>query len=158
VKISTRSRYGLRAMLELALHHGEGPVMMQSIADNQGVSRKYLDTIFTSLKNAGLIHSRRGIGGGHVLGRAPAEIRVSDILRAIEGPITLVDCVHDPSFCSRTHRCVTRDIWLDVTVAIERVLDSMTLADLVQKHRDKHASPQQGAGDDKPDEERCLVE
>ena len=77
-------------MLELALHHGEGPVMMQSIADNQGVSRKYLDTIFSSLKNAGLIHSRRGIGGGHVLGRPPADIRVGDILRAIEGPLTLV--------------------------------------------------------------------
>jgi Rrf2 family protein len=140
-------------MLELALHHGEGPVMMQSIADNQGVSRKYLDTIFSSLKNAGLIHSRRGIGGGHVLGRPPADIR-------IEGPLTLVDCVHDPRFCSRSHRCVTRDVWLDVTQAIEHVLDGLTLQDLVRKHHEKIAgtAPHGRDGDETPDEERCLVE
>jgi Rrf2 family transcriptional regulator, cysteine metabolism repressor len=134
VKISTRSRYGLRAMLELALHQGEGPVMMQTIAQNQGVSRKYLDTIFSSLKNGGLIHSRRGIGGGHVLTKDPDQIRVGDILRAIEGPLSLVDCVGSPYFCARSHRCVTRDVWSEISQAIDTVLDSITLADLVKKH------------------------
>jgi Rrf2 family protein len=134
VKISTKARYGLRAMLELALRYGQGPVMMQTIASNQGVSRKYLDTIFTSLKNAGLVHSRRGIGGGHVLTRDPEKVRLGEILRAIEGPISLVDCVSDPAFCSRSHRCVTRDVWTEVSSAIEHVLDNITLAELVRKH------------------------
>jgi Rrf2 family protein len=140
-------------MLELALHHGEGPVMMQSIAANQGVSRKYLDTIFASLKNGGLIHSRRGVGGGHVLARSPEEIRVGDILRAIEGPISLVDCVRDPSYCARTHRCMTRDVWSEVTRAIDQVLDSMTLADLLRKH--DHGKSQEDADSGV---ERCLVD
>lgn len=134
VKISTRSRYGLRAMLELALRRGHGPVMMQTIADSQGVSRKYLDTIFASLKSAGLVRSRRGIGGGHMLGREPSEIRVGDILRALEGPLSLVDCVGMPDLCTRSHRCVTRDVWQDVGHAIESVLDQLTLEDLVKRH------------------------
>jgi Rrf2 family protein len=133
VKISTKARYGLRAMLELAIRYGQGPVMMQSIADTQGVSRKYLDTIFTSLKNAGLVHSRRGIGGGHVLTRDPEKVRLGEILRAIEGPISLVDCVADPAVCTRSHRCVTRDVWTEVSSAIGGVLDNITLAQLVRK-------------------------
>ncbi len=141
MKISTKARYGLRAMLELALHYGQGPVMMQSIADNQGVSRKYLDTIFTSLKNAGLVHSRRGIGGGHVLTRDPEKVQVGEILRAIEGPISLVDCVSDPKLCDRSHRCVTRDVWSEVSDAIEKVLDNITLAELVRKHAGKGSEP-----------------
>lgn len=128
-------------MLELAIHYGEGPVMMQSIADSQGVSRKYLDTIFTSLKNAGLVHSRRGIGGGHVLTRDPEKVRLGEILRAIEGPISLVDCVSDPAVCERSHRCVTRDVWTEVSSAIENVLDKITLAELVRKHAGVKDSP-----------------
>lgn len=141
MKISTKARYGLRAMLELAIHYGEGPVMMQSIADSQGVSRKYLDTIFTSLKNAGLVHSRRGIGGGHVLTRDPEKVHLGEILRAIEGPISLVDCVSDPAVCERSHRCVTRDVWSEVSGAIENVLDKITLAELVRKHAGIKDSP-----------------
>jgi Rrf2 family cysteine metabolism transcriptional repressor len=154
VKISTRSRYGLRAIMELALHDGEGPVMMQSIADIQGVSRKYLDTIFASLKNAGLIRSRRGVGGGHVLARPADEIRVGDILRAVEGPVTLVDCVRDPTYCKRVSRCATRDVWARVTEAIDAVLDGMTLADLVQTHESKTADDDA----EEPASERCLLE
>lgn len=141
-------------MLELAHHHGQGPVMMQSIATNQGVSRKYLDTIFSSLKNAGLIHSRRGIGGGHVLARPPDQIRVGDVMRAIEGPISLVDCVRDAAYCARSHRCATRDVWTEVTEAIEHVLDGITLADLLKRHHGvESGSSEAGVGD-----ERCLVE
>jgi Rrf2 family protein len=120
-------------MLELALRHGQGPVMMQTIARNQGVSRKYLDTIFTALKNAGLVHSRRGIGGGHVLGKPPEQIRLGDVMRAVEGPLSLVDCVGSPETCARSHRCVTRDVWTEVGQAIETVLDGITLADLVRR-------------------------
>lgn len=121
-------------MVELALHHGEGPTMMQNIADSQGVSRKYLDTIFASLKSAGLVRSRRGIGGGHMLGKDPEKIKLSEILRALEGPMSLVDCVGSPDLCTRSHRCVTRDVWSDVGAAITGVLDGITLADLVEQH------------------------
>ncbi len=122
-------------MVELALHYGEGPVMMQSIADSQGVSRKYLDTIFSSLKSTGLVRSRRGIGGGHMLGKAPDTILLGDVLRALEGPISLVDCVGCPEICDRVDHCVTRDVWQAVGNAIEGVLDAMTLADLVEKQK-----------------------
>jgi Rrf2 family transcriptional regulator, cysteine metabolism repressor len=122
-------------MLELALHPGEGPVMMQTIANNQGVSRKYLDTIFSSLKNAGLVHSRRGIGGGHLLAKDPKEIVVGDILRAVEGPLSLVDCVGVPEICARAHRCVTRDVWDEIGQALEVALNKITLADLVKKQK-----------------------
>ncbi len=121
-------------MLELALHQGEKPVMMQTIAENQGISRKYLDTIFSSLKNAGLVYSRRGIGGGHTLAKDPEKIRVGDIWRAIEGPIALVGCVNDPIFCERSPGCITRGVWIDVNRAVEHVLDGITLAELVRRH------------------------
>jgi len=140
VKTSTRSRYGVRALLELALHYGEGPQMMQAIADSQGVSRKYLDTIFASLKSAGLVRSRRGIGGGHLLARQPEQIRLGEVLRALEGPLALVDCTGAPEICERSHRCVARDVWADIGAAVEKVLDGITLADLVKKHLAKMGS------------------
>ena len=138
-------------MLELALHYGEGPVMMQTIAQNQEVSRKYLDTIFASLKNAGLIHSRRGIGGGHLLAKEPQAIRLGDIFRAIEGPLSLVDCIDSPDICNRSLRCVTRDVWSEVSHAIEGVLDNITLADLVQRHYTKSNKVEEATSED-----RCL--
>ena len=146
MKISTRSRYGLRALLELALHHGDKPVMMQSIADSQAVSRKYLDSIFASLKTAGLVRSRRGVGGGHMLGKDPKEIRLSDVMGALEGPISLVDCVHDAQLCDRSHRCVTRDVWSEVGQAIDGVLSNITLADLVEKHYGKTSAAAEDHG------------
>lgn len=125
--------------MELALHYGEGPVMMQNIADRQGVSRKYLDTIFSSLKSAGLVRSRRGIGGGHMLGKPPDTILLGDVLRALEGPISLVDCVASPDICERVEHCVTRNVWEAVGLAITGVLDDMSLADLVEKQKARFA-------------------
>jgi len=112
--------------------------MMQSIADSQGVSRKYLDSIFASLKTAGLVRSRRGVGGGHLLAKDPHDVKLGDVMRALEGPLSLVDCVGDSTLCERSHRCVTRDVWTDVGDAIQSVLDNITLHDLVLKHRDKN--------------------
>jgi Rrf2 family protein len=108
--------------------------MMQAIAESQGVSRKYLDSIFSSLKTSGIVRSRRGVGGGHMLAKEPDKIRLGDVLRALEGPLSLVDCVGEPDLCDRSHRCVTRDVWQDVGQAIEQVLDHVTLEDLVNKH------------------------
>lgn len=137
MKISTRSRYGLRALIELALQHGQGPIMMQTIAENQNISRKYLDSIFATLKAAGLVRSRRGVGGGHILAKEPEQIHLADVLRALEGPINLVDCVGDPEICESSPSCVTRGVWSEVGAAIENVLNNITLADLVKQQQKK---------------------
>jgi len=121
-------------MLELALHKGKGPMMMQTIAENQHVSRKYLDTIFASLKNAKLIISRRGVGGGHLLARDPDQILIGDILRAVEGPLSLVDCIDSPEICDRADSCATLEIWSEIGKAIESVIDHITLGDLAKRH------------------------
>ena len=110
--------------------------MMQIIAENQGVSRKYLDAIFASLKSAGLVRSRRGAGGGHLLAKDPADIHLGEVFRALDGPVALVDCVADPEVCSRSHRCVTKNVWAEVSEAIEKTLASFTLADLVREHHE----------------------
>jgi len=122
----------------LALQSGDSPVMMQSIAENQAISRKYLDTIFGSLKSVGLIRSKRGIGGGHMLVKDPDDILLSDVIQALEGPFSLVDCVFAPATCSRSKLCVTRDVWHDVGQAMLDVLDNITVGDLVRKHYKSH--------------------
>lgn len=123
-------------MLELALYYGKGPLMMQAIADKQGVSRKYLDAIFASLKSAGLVRSRRGAGGGHMLGKDPEEITLDEVFRALDGPTALVDCVADSEICQRSHRCVTRGVWSKVGDAIDGALSAISLADLVREHKE----------------------
>ena len=133
MKLSTRSRYGLRAMIELAAHHGQGPTNLAEIAAHQQVSRKYLDTMFNSLKVAGLAMSRRGQGGGWVLTRAPHEIRVSEVMTALEGSLALVPCVEFPDTCARLKACVTHDIYVETTKALIEVLDRYTLADMVER-------------------------
>ena len=133
MKVSTRGRYGLRAMLELARCSGESPVLMSTLAEREDISRKYLHALLTALKSAGLVRSVRGAGGGFVLSKDPAETRLSEILRAVEGPLSLVDCVADRRACDRSNRCVARGVWQDLSDAIESMLDSITLEDLVAR-------------------------
>ena len=131
MRISTKGRYGLRAMFELARAFGEGPVLMHTIAERQEFSRKHLHALLTSLKSAGLVRSVRGPGGGFILGRSPNRIRLSEVLDALEGPLSLVRCVPDRRMCDRANRCSTREVWQKVSSAIEDVLDGVTLEDLV---------------------------
>ncbi len=152
MKLSTRSRYGLRALIELAAHDGDGPVNMQDIADHEQVSRKYLDTLFGSLKVAGLVSSRRGMGGGWTLTRPPSAIRLSEVMDALEGSMTLVACEEFPEACTRASCCATRQLFSEVNAAIRSVLDGTTLADMVARRRDLESSlgcaPGEGDGDD----------
>jgi Rrf2 family protein len=122
-------------MVELASHHGQGPLNMQEIADRQQVSRKYLDTLFNSLKVAGLVVSRRGLGGGWELTRAPAVIQAGEILDALEGSLSLVQCVEFPDTCARVGSCVTRELYVEIDEAIRGVLVRHTLADLLQRRQ-----------------------
>ena len=137
MKLSTRGRYGLRALLDLALHRGEGSVPLKDIAWRQEISLPYLDHLITPLVAAGLVKSTRGARGGVLLLKSPADIKLSEVVQFLEGPIALVDCVINPALCHRSAFCVTRDIWVEMKEAMSQVLDSTTLQDLVERHRQK---------------------
>ena len=127
MKISTRGRYGLRAMIELARHFGGSPARMSTLAERQHLSRKYLHALLTPLKDAGLVRSIRGPGGGFVLAKPPSRITLRDILLAVEGPLSLVDCVADADACDRASRCSAHRAWRDLSHAIEGAMNSVNL-------------------------------
>lgn len=135
MRVSTKGRYGLRVMLELAIRHGSGPIMMSTIAESQDISRKYIHNLLTSLKAAGLVRAVRGAGGGYVLSRQPNEILLSDVVRALEGAFFPVDCVGDQSLCARAEFCVTREVWRDLGEAVEGVLKKTNLEQLANRHK-----------------------
>ncbi len=148
MKLSTRSRYGLRAVVELAAYHGNGPTNLQDIADSQQLSRKYLDTMFNALKIAGLAMSKRGLHGGWVLTRSPEQIGLAEVMQALEGSLGLVPCVDDPDTCARKASCVTRDLYVEIHDAIMGVLERYTLADLVQRRGGLDGLLESQPGDD----------
>lgn len=135
MKLSTKGRYGLRAMLDMAMFNEEGPIATHTIAERQGISERYLEQLLIPLKQNGLVKSIRGSQGGYLLGRNPKDISVGDIIRVLEGPIAPVECVSEvnPDECQRADYCVTRIIWSQVRDAISNVLDSYSLEDLVKK-------------------------
>jgi len=137
MKLSTRGRYGLRALLDLALHQGEGLVLLKDIARRQEVSLPYMEHLITPLIAAGLVKSTRGARGGVLLLKPPAEIKLSEVVQLLEGSIAPVDCVNDPKVCHRSASCVTRDVWVEMKDAMSQVLDSTTLQDLVERQRQK---------------------
>jgi len=137
MKLSTRGRYGLRALLDLAVHQGEGLVLLRDVARRQEVSLPYLEHLITPLVAAGLVKSTRGARGGVLLLRSPAEVKLSEVVQLLEGSIAPVDCLNDPRVCSRSASCVTRDIWIQMKEAMTQVLDSTTLQDLVERQRQK---------------------
>lgn len=134
MKLSTRGRYGLRAMIDMAQTNDKGPIATHTIAARQGISERYLEQLMVPLKRAGLVKSIRGSQGGYVLGRSPEKITAGDIIRVLEGPIAPVECVseHNPESCERSDYCVTRILWSKVRTSIAEVLDSYSLADLAQ--------------------------
>lgn len=138
LKLSTRVRYGTRAMLDLAVHYGSGPVLLKDISGRQSYSLKYLDRILVALKTAGLVKSLRGAKGGYVLNRKPSDITMIQILEAIDGPIELVECVADKNYCNRIGSCVMHDIWCELGKAMEGVLKTTTLEDLIIRDKKKH--------------------
>ncbi len=137
MKLSTRGRYGLRAVLDLAVHQGEGMVLLKDIARRQEVSLPYLEHLITPLIAGGLVKSTRGARGGVLLLKPPAEVKLTEVVQLLEGSIAPVDCLNDPRVCSRSASCVTRDIWMQIKDAMIQVLDSTTLQDLVERQRQK---------------------
>ncbi len=140
MKISTKGRYALRLMLDIALADPQLPVPLRDVARRQGVSDKYLEQIVTQLGRGGLVRSVRGAGGGYLLTRPPEEYTVGDILRCVEGSLSPVGCVDDPGCCERAGQCVTAEVWDRVARAVNQVVDSITLAHLAERQREKDGS------------------
>jgi len=141
MRLSTRGRYGLRAMIDMAQNLATGPVVARNIAERQGISERYLEQLMVPLKRAGLVKSIRGSHGGYVLGGDPEKITAGDIIRVLEGPIAPVECVAetDPESCRRQEHCITRVLWTQVRNAIALVLDSYSLADLAREAQNGNA-------------------
>lgn len=133
MKLSTRSRYGLRAVLELAVEYGKKPLQIRMIAERQDISNKYLEQLMAILRASGLVRSMRGPKGGYILAKPPAEIKLSEVFTTLEGPMIPVDCLQHPEYCVRCTDCVTRQIWAEIQGAMMKVLDSTTLQDLVDR-------------------------
>lgn len=138
MKLSTKGRYATRAMLDLALNFGNGPVLSKEIARRQGISEKYLERILSVLKTAGLIKSSRGFRGGYYLSKDPQSITLKDIIFAVEGSISPVECLDDSKLCSRRQTCATYEIWLRLKDSIINILESTTLADLIKIYQRKN--------------------
>ncbi|NLZ93841.1 MAG: Rrf2 family transcriptional regulator [Firmicutes bacterium] len=134
MKISAKGEYGMRAMAILALEFPAGPVPLREIARREEIPYQFLEQIFIPLRHAGLINSVRGAKGGYILAKAPSEIKVGDIIRALEGPIAPVDCVaeNDADVCSRSTACLTKGIWQRLRDSMAEVLDDITLADVIK--------------------------
>lgn len=132
MKISTKGHYGVQAMFDLAQHFGEGPISLKSVAERQGLSEHYLEQLIAGLRKAGLVKSVRGAQGGYILSRDPAEIKVGDIIRVLEGPIAPVECVNeeDAEQCMKADFCITKNVWEKVKDSIVEVVDSISLADM----------------------------
>jgi len=133
MKFSTKARYGLRLMVELALmYESEEPVPLSDIAQRQDLSEGYLEQLITALRKGDLVRSIRGAHGGYLLTRAPREITAGDVIRVLEGPLGPTDCVREdcPEPCERADICVTKDLWERVKDAMVEVLDATNLEDL----------------------------
>jgi len=139
MKLSTRTRYGIRAILELAENYGKGPLQIRAIAHSQEISVKYLEQLMAMLKSAGFVRSIRGSKGGYILANAPNQIKLSDVFNALEGPVVTTECLDNNSYCERVADCVARQVWAEVQEAIMTVLQAKTLQDLVDKTKDKRA-------------------
>ena len=131
MKLSTRSRYGTRLILDMAQHHGGKPIQLSEIAKRQNISLKYLEQIIRPLKKAEYIESFRGSKGGHKLSKAPDKISVGEIVALLEGGDTLTQCTRDPHSCDRMDECLTRYVWQEASIAMFDRLNNITFSQLI---------------------------
>ncbi|HGE71317.1 TPA: Rrf2 family transcriptional regulator [Candidatus Poribacteria bacterium] len=137
MKLSTRSRYGVRLMFELALNYGKGSLLLKDIAKRQDISEKYLSKLIIPLKGAGLVNSIRGAHGGYVLAQDPNKISIKEIVDVLEGDISPVECVKNKSICDRSLDCPIRDVWCKLDRQISNTLESISLQDIVKDYQNK---------------------
>ena len=132
MKLSTRSRYGTRMMLDMAQHYDEGPIQIGDMAKRQDISVKYLEQLIIPLKKANYVKSVRGPKGGHALAKLPEEITVGEIVKVLEGGINLTDCIENPHKCEKSTHCLTRGLWEEATKAMYGKLNSVTLSEMIK--------------------------
>ncbi|HUI68839.1 MAG TPA: Rrf2 family transcriptional regulator [Nitrospirota bacterium] len=139
MKLSTKGKYGVRAVFEIVKHSGKGPITIKEIAERQGISFSYLEQILHRLGKAGLIESVRGPAGGYLLARNPSELTIGDIVRTLEGPIALSHCLEpgESAECYQADDCVARMVWAKVGAKIEEALDSITFENLLHQQLDQ---------------------
>ena len=142
MKLSTRTRYGMRATIELAQHNAPRPLQLKLIAERQDISVKYLEQLMSMLRSAGFVRSVRGSKGGYVLAKPPEQIKLSDLFHSLEGTVTTAECTDNEDYCGRSADCAAREVWVKVETAINEVLSKITLADLVKSAK-KRASDYQ---------------
>ena len=138
MKLSTKGRYGLRAVLDIALHSDVEAVALSTIAERQSISISYLEQLIAKLKKAGIVSSTRGARGGYILARAPEEISVGEVLRALEGNLDPVECaeiVGGESTCNASDICVTKYVWKRISDSINNAVDTLMLSELVEESR-----------------------
>ena len=140
MKLSTRARYGVRALLDIALHGKEGPVLLRSIAQRQEVSAMYLEHLIAPLIAAGILGSTRGARGGVWLAKPSQEIKLGEVVQLLEGSIAPAECVNDATCCTRSDSCVAREVWNELKEAMDGVLDAISLQDLVERQKGKEQS------------------
>lgn len=140
MKLSTRTRYGVRLMMALAIQYGQGPVFLKDIARGENISEKYLSLIIIPLRGIGLVSSVRGAYGGYNLTKEPSQITLKEIVDVLEGDCSLVDCVKNPASCPRVPICATHDVWAMIGGKISETLSSITLAQLVKMNQEKEGN------------------
>lgn len=138
MKLSTKCRYGARALVEIAKRYGQGPIKRKEIVEIQDIADSYLENILVALRNAGLIRTIRGAKGGYSLSKAPEEISFLDIVEAIQGSISPIDCLDDESLCQNNNskNCVTRPVWMDLYRAEKEVLSKHNLQTVIDNEDD----------------------
>lgn len=136
MRLSTRGRYGLKAMYQLAMHYGEGPIPLKQIADKENLSENYLEQLVSQLRREGLLNSVRGAQGGYMLAMPPKDITVGNILRILEGNLAPADCIIEDDYeCSNEDNCVTKLVWIKIKDSIDQVVDSITLQDMIEESK-----------------------
>ncbi len=137
MRLLTRSRYAVRAILDLAMNQDGRPVFIREIAEREGLSERYLENLFLQLKRAGILESSKGRGGGFRLAKNPANITLLEIVEAVEGHISLVECVADESSCDKVNICAPHDLWKELAQNIRDFLKQYTLQDLILLQKEK---------------------
>lgn len=140
MRLSTKGRYGVRALVDIAVNSDGGPVLLKDIARRQDISAQYLEHLVAPMIRAGILRSIRGAKGGIALAKPPEEITLSRVIEVLEGSVAPVECVDSPGLCARSDACVTRDVWADIKQAIMGVLESLTIKDLMDRQKAKAPS------------------
>ena len=139
MKISTKGRYGLRILMDLAIHQSEKPRLIRDIAKSQQISEKYISRLVIALRKAGMIRSIRGVNGGFHIAMKPEEITLLDVIEVMEGPLSIVDCVKAPKRCAMHENCAPREIWCKLNDDIRSLMRQTTLADILTAYKKQNA-------------------